>query len=85
MPKGYNKKSKKRLKELIQKLIKELQKEDDLEEITTTGDVEGYNTPKAFSKNDDEKKKRLKKHFQKGGSLEGSEFAKVKVKHFKKF
>ena len=58
MPKGYNKKYKKRLKELIQNLIKELQKEDDLEEITTTGDVEGYNTPNAFAKNDDEKRKR---------------------------
>ena len=46
------------LKTLICKIYKEeLGKEDDLEEITTTGDIAGYSTPYAFS-DDDEKKKR---------------------------
>ena len=46
------------LRTLICKIYKEeLEEEDDLEEITTTGDIAGYNTPYAFS-DDDEKKKR---------------------------
>ena len=41
-----------RLKELVRKTLHR-----DLGEITTTGDVEGYSTPRAFAKN---KKKRNK-------------------------
>jgi len=41
-----------KLKELIKNALQR-----DIEEITTTGDVEGYNTPNAFAKN---KKKRDK-------------------------
>ncbi len=41
-----------RLKELVRTILQK-----DLEEITTTGDVDGYSTPNAFAKN---KKKRNK-------------------------
>jgi len=39
-----------KLKELIQKLVKEIQDEKELDEMTGTGAVAGYNTPNAFSK-----------------------------------
>ena len=85
MPKGYNKKSKKRLKELIQKLIKELQKEDDLEEITITGDVEGYNTPNAFSggRKEDEKKKKRNSTNSTGYKIAENIMKRVTVKEVK--
>jgi len=56
-------KNKKLFKELVKKLTMELLDEESLEEITTTGDVAGYQTPFAFSTKSDEKKKkkRLKK------------------------
>ena len=56
-------KKKKLFKELVKKLTLELLDEESLEEITVTGNVAGYNTPKAFSTKSDEKKKkkRLKK------------------------
>ena len=37
-----------RLRELIKSVLRELQ-EEELEEITVTGNVAGYSTPKAFS------------------------------------
>ena len=55
-------KNRKLFKELVKKLTMELLDEESLEEITTTGDVDGYLTPFAFSDNsEEEKKKRLKK------------------------
>tara|TARA_B100000287_G_C20601770_1_gene768377 strand:+ start:938 stop:1174 length:237 start_codon:yes stop_codon:yes gene_type:complete len=49
-------------KSLIKSIISELvQNEEELDEATTTGDVEGYNTPFAFSggeKEDKEKRNR---------------------------
>ena len=56
-------KNRKLFKELVKKLTMELLDEESLEEITTTGDVAGYQTPFAFSSKEDEKKKkkRLKK------------------------
>ena len=56
-------KNKKLFKELVKKLTMELLDEESLEEITTTGNVAGYQTPFAFSSKEDEKKKkkRLKK------------------------
>jgi len=56
-------KTKKLFKELVKKLTMELLDEEGLEEMTSTGNVAGYNTPKAFSTKSDEKKKkkRLKK------------------------
>ena len=56
-------KTRKLFKELVKKLTLELLDEESLEEMTATGNVAGYNTPKAFSTKSDEKKKkkRLKK------------------------
>ena len=51
--------NKKRLKELIKKIIEDL-KQEDLEEITTTDDIDGYQTPFAFKK----KKKKLKNNIK---------------------
>ena len=39
-----------RLKEIIRKIVKEIQSEKELEEMTGTGAVAGYDTPAAFSK-----------------------------------
>jgi hypothetical protein len=39
-----------RLKEIIKGIVKEIQSEKELEEMTGTGAVAGYNTPNAFSK-----------------------------------
>ena len=51
-------KNRKLFKELVKKLTMELLDEESLEEITTTGDVAGYETPFAFSSKEDEKKKK---------------------------
>jgi len=39
-----------RLKEIIRSIVKEIQAEKELEEMSVTGNVAGYNTPAAFSK-----------------------------------
>jgi hypothetical protein len=39
-----------KLKEIIRNLVKEIQSEEELEEMTGTGAVAGYNTPAAFTK-----------------------------------
>ena len=49
------------LRTLICKIYKEELEEDDLEEITTTGDIAGYETPYAFSDDDEKKKRKMKK------------------------
>ena len=49
-------KTRKLFKELIKKLALEILDEEDLEEITVTGDVAGYSTPKAFGKKKKQKK-----------------------------
>ena len=42
-----------RLKELIEDLIAEIEQEElDIEEATTTSNVDGYNTPNAFKDSD---------------------------------
>ena len=46
-----------RLRELIKSVLRELQ-EEELEEITVTGNVAGYNTPFAFSGNKGKNKKK---------------------------
>ena len=52
-------KTKKHFNEILKQLTLEIVEEDELDEITVTGDVEGYNTPFAF---DPEGKKRKKKY-----------------------
>ena len=49
-------KNRKLFKELIKKLTLELLDEEGLEEMTATGNVAGYSTPKAFSKKKKKKK-----------------------------
>ena len=46
-----------KLRELIKSVLHKLQ-EEELDEITATGDVAGYNTPFAFSGNKGKKKKK---------------------------
>jgi hypothetical protein len=46
-----------RLKEIIRSIVKEIQSEKELEEMSVTGNVAGYNTPAAFSKPGQTKKK----------------------------
>jgi hypothetical protein len=41
-----------KFEDLVKELYLELQQEEELEEITTTGAVAGYNTPNAFKKTD---------------------------------
>ena len=55
-------KTRKLFKELVKKLTMELLDEESLEEITTTGSVDAYSTPFAFSdggKEDEERKKKM--------------------------
>tara|TARA_Y100000034_G_C6781213_1_gene349205 strand:- start:44 stop:316 length:273 start_codon:yes stop_codon:yes gene_type:complete len=49
-------KTRKLFRELIKKLALEILDEEDLEEITVTGDVAGYSTPRAFGKKRKQKK-----------------------------
>ncbi len=46
-----------KLREFIRQTIKEM--EDELEEITATGNVSGYNTPFVFGKKDDDRVEKL--------------------------
>jgi hypothetical protein len=46
-----------KLKEMIRNLIEEIEDEDEMDEATTTGAVDGYKTPHAFSSKDGERKK----------------------------
>lgn len=46
-----------KLKEMIRTLIDEIKSEEEMDEVSTTGAVSGYNTPKAFGKAGDEKEK----------------------------
>ena len=47
-----------KLRQYIRNFIKEIKEEDeDIEEVTTTNDAEGYSTPHAFSTKEDEEKK----------------------------
>ena len=47
--------TKSKLRELIKSVLREL-RDEELEEITVTGDVDGYSTPKAFGKKKKQKK-----------------------------
>ena len=55
-------KNRKSLNNLIKSLAEEnLDEEEELDEITTTGDVEGYESPFAFTGNSSKSKKKKKK------------------------
>ena len=57
-------KTKKHFNKIIKSLTEEIIEEEDLEEMTATGNVAGYSTPFAFSSKEDKKKK--KKRLKKG-------------------
>ena len=54
-------KNRKSFNQLIKSLTEEILDEEDLDEITVTGDVAGYNTPFAFTGKKGKKKKKRKK------------------------
>tara|TARA_A100001515_G_scaffold123519_1_gene107424 strand:+ start:189 stop:503 length:315 start_codon:yes stop_codon:yes gene_type:complete len=51
-------KTRKSFNDLITSLTEEILDEEELDEITTTGDIEGYNTPFAFTGKKGKKKKK---------------------------
>tara|TARA_B100000287_G_C19980195_1_gene522169 strand:- start:51 stop:362 length:312 start_codon:yes stop_codon:yes gene_type:complete len=55
-------KNKKSFKNLIKSLVEDIIKEEDLEEITTTGGVDGYSTPFAFTGKSKKNKKKKKEY-----------------------
>jgi hypothetical protein len=60
-----------KLKEMIRGIIDEMNNEEEIEEISTTGGVAGYNTPKAFGRPEDEKEKAKRMAKSTGYSLVG--------------
>ena len=46
---------------IIKEILSEIIEEEELTELTTTGDVEGYNTPFAFTGDDAKGKKKKKR------------------------
>lgn len=58
-----------KLREIIRNLVKEIQSEDELEEMTGTGAVAGYNTPAAFSKPGQSAKKNNRLAKVSGGTI----------------
>lgn len=60
-----------KLKEIVRNLIREIESEKELEEITTTGNVAGYDTPAAFTKPGSEKKKNKRLEKATGGTIVG--------------
>jgi len=55
-------KTKKHFNEILKQLTLEIIEEDELDEMTTTGDVEGYMTPMAFDPEGKKRKKKYKKN-----------------------
>ena len=55
-------KNRKSFNNLIKSLTEKILDEEDLDEITTTGNVAGYNTPFAFTGNSKKSKKKKKKY-----------------------
>ena len=51
-------KTKKHFSEIIESLTEEILDEEELEEITVTGNIDGYSTPFAFSGKKGKKKKK---------------------------
>lgn len=58
-----------KLKEIIRKMVKEIQSEKELEEMTGTAAVAGYNTPAAFSKPGQTAKKNKRLASVTGGTI----------------
>ncbi len=58
-----------RLKEIIRTIVKEIQSEEELDEMTGTGAIAGYDTPAAFSKPGQTKKKNNRLASVTGGTV----------------
>ena len=73
-------KNKKSFNDLITSLTEELLDEEDLDEMTTTNDVAGYNTPFAFDPEGENKKKSKKNSYRKkiGEALEEKDIVIIK-------
>ena len=57
-------KTKKHFNEILKQLALEIFEEEELDEMTVTGDVEGYNTPFAFDPEGKKKKKSKKNSYR---------------------
>ena len=55
-------KTKKHFNEILKQLTLEILKDEELDEITVTGDVEGYSTPFSFDPECKKRKKKFKKN-----------------------
>ena len=53
-------KTKKSFNDLLESLVEEILDEEELDEMTTTGSIDGYSTPFAFDPEGEEKKKKFK-------------------------
>jgi hypothetical protein len=61
-----------KLKEIIRQMVKEIQSEEnELDEMSTTGGIAGYDTPAAFTKSGSEKKKNKRLEKATGGTIVG--------------
>ena len=72
----------KSLKEILDEILDEVQKE--LDEATTTGNVDGYQTPYAFSKGNKHKKRKKKIATQLGYSVVGDDIDNINEAKVKK-
>ena len=60
MDKNFEIKLRTFIRELYYKEYQDIEEDDDIDEITTTGDIQGYSTPYAFADDEEERKKKLK-------------------------
>ena len=74
-------KNRKSFKSLIESLAEEILDEEELDEMTSTNDIAGYNTPFAFDPEGEKKKKEFKKNTYRkkiGESLETKDLVMIK-------
>ena len=72
--------TKKSFNDLLESLVEEILDEEDLDEITTTGDAGAYMTPMAFDPEGENKKKSKKNSYRKkiGEALESKDIEIIK-------
>ena len=78
-------KNRKSFNQLIKSLTEELIEDEDLDEITSTGNIDGYNTPFAFTGKSKKSKKKNKKistnstgYEMIGESIDGKDIKRIK-------
>ena len=73
-------KTKKSFNDLLESLVEEILDEEDLDEITTSGDAGAYMTPMAFDPEGEKKKKSKKNSYRKkiGEALESKDIEIIK-------